>query len=298
MELIANLLNDWMQEALQNRIVINTKDSSVMVFVPAGAFTMGDDHCDDNPKHQVYLTGYWISIYCVTVNQYARFVRANGYKIAKHKALCEPQLGTRQDHPVVCVGWQDAKAYADWAGCQLPTEAQWERAARGPQGFLYPWGNTWEARRCHSKLNCGDQTTCKVYDYPIGCSGYGTYNQSGNVWEWCADWYEKNYYQRHGHDIVKDPTGPPAGTNRVVRGGSWCYDDPGYFRATYRYWHDPSYRRDSLGFRLVRAAGQVLAVCLYQDLQEITKLQFLCNCPQVTPYTFLCMTNAVRGLAK
>jgi formylglycine-generating enzyme required for sulfatase activity len=255
------LLQRWMQEALHNRIVVNAKDGSVLVYVPEGEFEMGDGKDSDSPKHRVFLSAYWVGIYCVTNAQYLKFVQATGYRTPNQKILCTPVWEGRKlppdqaDHPVVCVGWDDAQAYAEWAGCRLPTEAQWEKAARGPQGLIYPWGNDWDSSRCRRHLNRGNEATCRVYDYPAGISGYGTYNQSGNVWEWCRDWYDKDYYGRAGKLPIRDPHGPDGGIYRVIRGGSWWYDDAGYFRATYRYWNDPGYRRDCLGFRLIRSAA-------------------------------------------
>ena len=133
MDQITTLLRTWMQEALLNRIVLNTIDNSLLIHIPAGPFTMGDGQDHDSPKHQVNLSGYWIGMYCVTKAQYAKFMQLTGYKLVKHKALCEPIFNPKLkdgEHPVVCISWQDAKAYAEWAKCTLPTEAQWEKAAR------------------------------------------------------------------------------------------------------------------------------------------------------------------------
>ena len=150
---------------------------------------------------------------------------------------------------MVCVSWGDAIAYAKWAGCALPTEAQWEKAARGPAGLIYPWGNDWDEGQCRNDANKGNETTSPVFGYPGGVSGYGTYNQSGNVWEWCADWYDGGYY---GQSPGRDPRGPEGGADRVNRGGGWWNGFPGLFRGAHRDWHDPGYRYVNLGFRLVR----------------------------------------------
>lgn len=256
MNSITNLLRGWMLEALQNRIIVNTKDGSVMVFVEEGNFVMGDDLDHDTPQHQVHLSGFWIGIYCVTGAQFENFLRTTNYKLIRPKSLCKPVFLGQREHPVVCVKWEDAQAYAEWAGCALPTEAQWEKAARGPQGFLYPWGNTWDARRCRCRIGNDKITNCRAYDYPNGVSGYGTYNQSGNVLEWCADWYDPNYYKNCDSHLTTNPTGPNNGTYRVVRGGSRNYQESQFFRATYRYWHDPHFCRDSLGFRIVYSANK------------------------------------------
>lgn len=252
MEQISDLLRSWIAESLHNRIIVNTKDGSVMVFIPEGTYTMGDDLDSDTPKHQVHLSGFWIGIYCITGAQFENFMAATGYKLLHSKGLCRPVFLGQREHPVVCVTWDDANAYAAWAGCRLPTEAQWEKAARGPKGFLYPWGNTWDPHRCRCKLGLDKITACRIYDYPNGVSGYGTYNQSGNVLEWCHDWYDQDYYNYcQKNNLVHDPQGPDTGIYRVARGGSRTYQDANCFRNTYRYWHDPNFCRDSLGFRIV-----------------------------------------------
>jgi len=178
----------------------NLKDGSVLVRVPAGEFEMGDGKDSNCPKHRVHLSAYCIGVYCVTNAQYLRFVEATGHRAPDKADYGTPVWSGRSfpqdktDHPVVCVSWDDASAYAAWAGCGLPTEAQWEKAARGPQGLVYPWGDQWDAGLCRNSGNKGSGQTCRVYDYPEGVSGYGTFNQAGNVWEWCRDWYDSGYY--------------------------------------------------------------------------------------------------------
>ena len=153
---------------------------------------------------------------------------------------------------MVCVSWEDAQAYARWAGCELASEAQWERACRGPLGYAYPWGEAWEEHRCRHAGNNGNETTSAVYGYPTGVSGYGTYNQSGNVWEWCTDWYADTY---GATSPTEDPAGPATGSARVRRGGSWGRDGPDGCRAAYRRWNSPGNRYVYQGFRLVRTAS-------------------------------------------
>ena len=243
-------------------LVVNVKDGSVLVYVPGGEFEMGDGKEGNCPKHGVYLDGYWIGVYCVTNGQYGRFVGETGHRapdqanggtpVWKGGRCPEEKLG----HPVVCVSREDAMAYAKWAGCGLPSEAQWEKAARGPGGLIYPWGNEWDADKCRNSGNKGNGETSEVWGYGAGVSGYGTYQQSGNVWEWCGDWHEEGYY---GKSAKKNPVGPASGSYRVRRGCSWGSGDASPFRGppfrgAYRDSAGPSRRNGSLGFRLARIA--------------------------------------------
>ena len=253
------LLQKWRHEALHNRIAVNAKDGSVLVYVPPGVFEMGDGVGDNCPPHGVELSGYWIGVYAVTNAQYLKFIGETG-----HRAPDRMDYGKRvwkkgrfaaeeADHPVVGVSWDDSVAYAAWAGCELASEAQWEKAARGPLGLVYPWGNEWDADKCRFTGNRGEERTCPAHGYPQGASGYGTYNQSGNVWEWCADWYDAKYYR---NSPKQDPRGPEEGCwTRVYRGGSWWYLAAVKFRAADRYGYIPGYRADFLGLRLVRNAS-------------------------------------------
>ena len=239
-------------------MIINERDGSPIVLVPGGEFEMGDGESSNCSKHYVYIDAYYIGIYCVTNRQYKMFVDATGHRspdrsdaiqvtsVWKGKMYPEKYA----DHPVVCVSWEDVQAYASWAGCRLPSEAEWEKAARGPEGYRYPWGDEWDESKCRNNKNRGEETTCAVWGYPEEVSGYGTSNQSGNVWEWCSDWYDKNYYTNssRGH-----PEGPEAGSFRVLRGGCWRYAFPSFFRCAHRTRIFPGLRFVSRGFRLVRA---------------------------------------------
>jgi formylglycine-generating enzyme required for sulfatase activity len=237
------------QLRIEHPLVVNARDGSILVYVPAGAFEMGDGQDSDCPQHRVELSAYWIGVYAVSNAQYLKFVQATGHRVPANERHRDSALA---DHAVTDVDWNDSVAYAQWAGCELASDAQWEKACRGPLGFIYPWGNNWDATKCRHNSNRGSETTCAVYGYAQGASGYGTYNQSGNVWEWCGDWYGEKYY---GESPSQDPRGPAGGSNRVSRGGSWRYDDPGNCRGAYRYWYDPGFRNVRLGLRLVRAAS-------------------------------------------
>ena len=228
-------------------LVRNAKDGSVLALVPGGEFEMGDG----SDKHRVQLDAYYIGVYGVTNAQYARFVKETWHGGRREWSV---ESGI-ENHPVVNVNWDDATAYAAWAGCELPTDSQWEKAARGPKNLIYPWGDEWDASKCRNFGNKGNGQTCAVWEYPEGMSGYGTHQQSGNVWEWCRDWYGDKYYSEAG--AGKNPSGPATGSIRVIRGGGWRSDDAGIFRAAYRNRGMPATRGDCNGFRLVRKAGEV-----------------------------------------
>ena len=243
-----SIVQEWVRQATANRLVVNEREGSVLVYVPPGEFEMGDGVDSNCPKHRVWLDGYYIGIYAVTNGQYPRFVEATKHRAPDNSRWKESGYS---DHPVTHVSWEDAQAYAQWAGLSLPTEAQWEKAARGPGNWQYPWGDTWDASRCRNAGNHGSETTCPVYGYPLGVSGYGCYNVSGNVWEWCADWYGEGYYKT---GPARNPCGPDGGWDRVTRGGSWM-GDVSYCRATYRGGCPRLNRVDTVGFRLARTVS-------------------------------------------
>ena len=132
-------------------LAVNARDGSLMVYVPAGEFAMGDGQYNHCPQRAVHLSAYWIGVHAVTNAQYLRFVEATGHRAPNRADYGSPLWKGRSfppeqaGHPVVCVSWDDARAYAEWAGCGLPTEAQWEKAARGPRGLIYPWGDGWDS---------------------------------------------------------------------------------------------------------------------------------------------------------
>jgi len=220
-----------------------------MVLIPAGEFTMGSDEGenDEKPIHKVYLDAYYIDKYEVTNAQYKECVKAGKCKKPYDTAWYDNQ--NYSNHPVVYVDWYMADTYCEWAGKRLPTEAEWEKAARGTDGRKYPWGNNWCETCCNWEeegKKDGYRGTAPVGSYESGKSPYGVYDLSGNVWEWVADWYSGNYYQNSPY---KNPTGPSSEAIRVMRGGSWNFSYPDYFRGAVRIWLDPDSWVNLIGFR-------------------------------------------------
>ncbi|MBI3946953.1 MAG: SUMF1/EgtB/PvdO family nonheme iron enzyme [Armatimonadetes bacterium] len=222
------------------------------VKVPGGRFTLGEG----SDAHEVCLDTFWIGKYPVTNAQYERFVRERGRPAPEHwpGGRVPPEL---RNHPVVNVSWEDARAYCEWAGGRLPTEAEWERAARGPEGLTYPWGNEWQEGRCNS-WQSGLRGTSPVGMYPSGRSpdGEGCLDMAGNVWERCSSVYKPYPYRADDgreDDGREDPTAEVA---RVSRGGGW-YDFRGLARACDRGWGTRGFRDGGLGFRLARSSPPV-----------------------------------------
>lgn len=217
-----------------------------IVWIPGCTFQMGssDGGSDESPVHTVTVNGFWMGKYEVTVEQYREFCQATGRNMPGQPSW------NKENHPVVNVAWCDAAAYAEWLGCRLPTEAEWEYAARGGlDGKKYPWGD----EISDDDANCTgtegrDQwaTTSPVGSFPA--NGYGLYDMAGNVWEWCSDWYDSGYYSGRP---TSNPTGPASGAYRVLRGGSWL-TDPNLLRCAIRLRSTPDYSWLIFGFRLAR----------------------------------------------
>jgi formylglycine-generating enzyme required for sulfatase activity len=225
-----------------------SEDGAEMVLVPAGEFLMGsDDGADEKPPHRVYLDAFSIDKYETTNALYRRFMDATNRAAPWYWSDAK---GNGATQPVVGVSWGDADAYCRWAGKRLPTEAEWEKAARGTDGRKYPWGEQWDASRANwgeSKLG----KTAPVGSYPGGVSPYGAHDMAGNAWEWVADWYDKDYYQRSPE---RNPKGPDSGSARVLRGGSWFYD-AFYLRTANRDGYTPVSRSYVIGFRCARGGS-------------------------------------------
>ena len=224
---------------------ISDKDGMEMVYVPAGSFIMGGNGWSE---HEVNLDGYWIDKYEVTNSQYAQCVAAGdcaapGYR---KSSIRGSYYGNSEydDYPVIYVSWYDARDYCQWAGGELPTEAQWEKAARGTDGRRYPWGNEPpNSTLSNYDRNVGD--TKAVGSYPKGVSPYGAMDMAGNVYEWVNDWYSASYYSV---SPVNNPPGPTTGTYKVFRGGSWQSFVDSLHSAS-RSYQNPGYRFESFGFR-------------------------------------------------
>jgi formylglycine-generating enzyme required for sulfatase activity len=240
-----------------------------LVFVPAGCFEMGSElgEDDERPLHEICLNSFWIGRTEITNEDYAECVET-GPCSPPHEISYygDPAYA---EHPVVFVDWFQAVEYASWLGCALPTEAQWEYAARGPEGLLFPWGNEFDGARLNAcDANCrytwrntdyddGYAGSAPVGSFPEGMSWVGAFDMLGNVWEWVADWYTPDYYATSTSDRV-NPVGPELGWGKVVRGGSWASHSV-YTRTASRDCDTPQLRFLVVGFRIV---------CLMQTAQH------------------------------
>ncbi|MBN62685.1 MAG: hypothetical protein CME20_15115 [Gemmatimonadetes bacterium] len=215
-----------------------------MVAIPAGRFKMGSEIGlpDEKPVHLVALSAYEIDRYEVTRLAYESYLVAEGRK--KKADLRHPQL------PVVNVSWNDADAYCRSRGARLPTEAEWEYAARGPIGGTYPWGDT-PPNPALARFGGQERKPLKIGSLPRGASPFGVHELAGNVAEWVWDWWQPGYYE---HSPPKDPQGPADGDYRVARGGSWN-QPPDELRTSARLYHNPYKGAGHIGFRCAKSAG-------------------------------------------
>ena len=188
-----------------------------MILVPGGEFIMGNDgNFDHSPAHTVYLDSFYMDKYEVTNAQYKEFIKAKGRAMPRHWENGTYPEG-KADHPVVYVSWEDADAYCRWFGKRLPTEIEWEKAARGTDARIWPWGNTFDVTKCNVESWEGSDSK-PVGSYPDGVSPYGVYDMAGNVWEWTDSWYDAY----PGSDYTTTEFGKKL---RVMRGGSWYHYD-------------------------------------------------------------------------
>ncbi|MBW2703418.1 MAG: formylglycine-generating enzyme family protein [Deltaproteobacteria bacterium] len=233
------------------------KDTKDMLRIPGGVFFMGcnrdlDLKCqgDERPGHRVMLKKFWMDRHEVTGADYKRCVAAGACSRPAEKENCNHQRSDADQHPVNCVSWHQADRYCRWAKKRLPTEAEWEKAARSDDGRSYPWGQ--KAPSCEQAVmvstdgGCGSGRTSPVCSKPSGNSPYGLCDMAGNVWEWTADWYQADLYL--GQDQRNNPKGPAQGKRRVLRGGS-LYGIAKYLRTANRDADPPRKRDDAVGFR-------------------------------------------------
>lgn len=231
------------------------EDGASMQLILAGNFTMGslDGNEDELPMHSVYLDSFYLDTYEVTTALYAKFLR-NATR-AEPARWDEVRPDRDRDRPVIGVHWHDADAYCRHFHKRLPTEAEWEKAARGTDGRSFPWGNDRPTNQLANFNKCCSwhsyETLATVGSLQAGQSPYGIYNLGGNVREWVADWYDAHYYT---HSPSKNPAGPPHGRWKVLRGGSW-HSDADNLRAALRYRQDPDLRFNHIGFRCAQDAS-------------------------------------------
>lgn len=236
-----------------------------MIYIPAGSFLMGNSNGGDDavyrysnelPQHSVYLSGYYIGKYEVTRGEYQAFMTATGraqpYYWDAVQNWGSGSFTQTDSYPVLGVSYYEAEAFCNWAGGHLPTEAQWEKAARwtGSHPNVYPWGDTWDVEKCNNYYDSNPAgggyakyQTSPVGSYPSGASPYGCMDMAGNVWQWVQDWYKSYPGSSNPFDYTN--------SYRVLRGGGWYYDD-GSYRCASRNGYYPHYYSGSYGFRLAR----------------------------------------------
>ena len=245
---------------------MNPEDHQEIVWVPAGEFTMGTSETELNdivksnsglkpesmenetPQHRVFLNGYYIYKNLISVKAFKKFCEIKGFAMPPAP---QNNIGWKNNKmPIENVSWEQANAYCKWVGGHLPTEAQWEKAARGVDLRRYPWGYQWNETKCsHSKRKYGDKGgSSPIGKFPDGASPCGALDMSGNVWQWCRDWYGTDYYKT---SVKKEPGGPESGNNHVLRGGSWCDTEPTRFRTAFRYGTHDTNLQTPTGFRPV-----------------------------------------------
>lgn len=247
--------------------IIREKDGMEMVYVPEGEFIMGSIYnsyvpiyiFSRDPNHKIYLEDFFIDKYEVNNGQYAEFLNKNGNQIesdsywfdsinGENKIIFEngewKALDEYYNHPVAEINWYGAQSYCEWVGGKLPTEAQWEKAARGNDGRVFPWGNNIDSNYLNYKYSYIGDTT-QVGNYPLGKSYYGAMDMAGNVWEWVDDWFESDYYKNSPYE---NPLGPITGDKKGVRGGSWNNIEM-LVLSTGRYSFIPNTSTKFIGFR-------------------------------------------------
>jgi formylglycine-generating enzyme required for sulfatase activity len=222
------------------------RDGAIVVRIPGGEFQMGSGDSEgdpsEHPRHVVRVNGFLMDKTEVTWGQYKRFLAASSRPPPK-----SPVWGMPEALPASSITWPEASAFCDWVGGRLPTEAEWERAARGDDSRQYPWGNTFDPWRCNTR-DGGPHAPTPAASYPESVGPYGVLDLAGSVSEWCSDWYAEGYDAK---GPVENPTGPKAGTTRVVRGGNWM-SPSAWVRVASRMGTEPTWPGPMQGFRCVQ----------------------------------------------
>ena len=237
----------------EKRVAAQAGAKPSMVKIPAGEFWMGcnekvDTQCfgNEKPGRTVYVDAFQIDTTEVTVKAYRSCVESGkcSVKGLTKYGSCNWDKSGRGDDPINCVTWDQARTYCEAVDKRLPTQAEWEKAARGEEGLTYPWGNEWDKTKANTDEG-GKGGTVAVASYASGVSPYGVHDMSGNVWEWVQDWYAADYYQK---EPDRNPTGPTDGEYRSGRGGSWRHSQRNA-RVANRFGFIPGNANDGIGFR-------------------------------------------------
>lgn len=240
--------------------IIRENDGAEQVYVPSGWFIAGDifdKGYDDETAHLTYTDEYWIDRFLVTNIQFAYCIEAGACtRPGKSGSHVRPEgyfnISAFDDYPVMEISWQQAQAFCEWRGGRLPTEAEFEKAAGwnpvNGEVSLYPWGNI-EPDATLANYDGVDRDTTPINRYPNGISAVGAYDMAGNLWQWTADWYAKDYYTNNL--AWENPTGPDGGTYKVIRGGSWYSSDIRWLRVSNRGKNMPENAGNEIGFRCV-----------------------------------------------
>ena len=284
-----------------------------MVLVNAGGFTRGIDNTKNNnfmdeaPAKMIYLSSYYIDKFEVSNSKYTEFIIATDHPAP---AYWDYRKLNQPSQPVTGVNWFDADTYCHWANKRLPTEAEWEKAARGPAGSIYPWGNKIEYSKANfAKGKSGQKyITDSVDAHPDGISYYGAYNMAGNVFEWVQDWYSSNYYST---DETRNPIGPQLQKiknvevvsnkpesdlkKKVIRGGSW-FAPAQSITTTHRFWNDPI--NNSYGVGLGFRCAQSLANDLEAEARSFYMKALILVGDEKYQKALLSITNALIGSPK
>jgi formylglycine-generating enzyme required for sulfatase activity len=235
----------------QPRVSINSKDCAEMVWIPPCEFDLSGRQNDilDSSSQCHFLAGFWMYKNPVTVAQYRRFYADIGRTLRN-----APQFGWDEEHPMVNVNWHFADAYARWAGADLPSEREWERAACGIDRRRFPWGDEWDPSKCHNSVEGGQSGPTRVNCHLSGASHDGVQDMAGNVWEWTADWYE---LPQVASDRAEQALESRPSQYRVLRGGSWGNGTIADFFTSTRVPCDPDVRGETIGFRCIIRSNSV-----------------------------------------